>query len=90
MTINALERRLCHAEKAAGPTQQRRDPAIAIAAILAGKRDDVGSQNGLVIGRLRKLALRGTMLPQSPACPSLGDIKLRYNVIDAGAAARGA
>ena len=32
-----------------GAPQQRRDPAIPVAAVLAGKFDDVGSQRGLVI-----------------------------------------
>jgi hypothetical protein len=43
-------------------TKQHRDPAISIAAILAGKRDDVGSQCRFVIGCRWDPALRGTML----------------------------
>ena len=53
----------------AGATQQRRDPAIPVAAVLAGKFDDVGSQCCLVIGRRRNLALRRSMLTQVPGTP---------------------
>jgi hypothetical protein len=42
----------------AGSTQQRRDPAISVAAILMGKFDDVRSQRGLVIGCRWNLSLR--------------------------------
>ena len=41
-----------------GAAQQRRNPAIPVAAVLAGKFDDVGRQCGLVIGRRRGLPLR--------------------------------
>src|ERR1700724_3831194 len=37
------------AHRPTGVTQQRRDPAISVAAILAGKLDDVGSQRDLII-----------------------------------------
>src|SRR5438105_4578056 len=73
-----------------GAPQQRRDPAISVAAVLAGKFDDVGSQDCLVIRRRRDLPLRRSMLTQCSACPSLGDAKLGCDMIDAGAAPRGA
>jgi hypothetical protein len=47
----------------AGSTQQRRDPAISVAAILAGKLDDVGRQRRLVIGCRRSLTLRRSAGP---------------------------
>ena len=74
----------------AGSTQQRRDPAVSVAAILAGKFDDVGSQCCLVIGCRWGLSLRRSMLTQGSAGPSLGDAKLGRDVIHAGAAAGGA
>ena len=70
----------------AGATQQCRDPAIPVAAVLAGKFDDVGSQDCLVIGRRRDLSLRRSMLPQGSARPSLGDAKRGCYMIDASAA----
>jgi hypothetical protein len=70
--------------------KQRRDPAISVAAILAGKLDDVGRQRCLVIGCRRYFALRRSMLAQSSACSSLGDTKLSRHTIHASAAARGA
>jgi hypothetical protein len=45
-----------------GATQQRRNPAIPVAAVLAGKFDDVSSQSCLIIGRRRNLPLRRSML----------------------------
>ena len=72
----------------AGSAKQRRDPAIPVAAVLAGKFDDVGSQSCLVIGRRRNLPLRRSMLTQCPASSSLGDAKLGCHMIHARAAAR--
>jgi len=46
----------------ASSAKQRRNPAISVAAILAGKLDDVGSQCYLVIGCRWDLALRRSML----------------------------
>jgi hypothetical protein len=72
-----------------GP-QQLRDLAVAIAAILARKSDDVGRELFLVVPAPRKLALRRAMLAASRAGAALGDLKLVSNVLDAGAATRGA
>ena len=74
----------------ASSAKQRRNPAISVASILAGKRDDVGSQSYLVIGCRGDLALRRSMLTQSPACPSFGDAKLNCYMIDASTASGGA
>ncbi len=74
----------------ASPLQQRRDAAVAIAAVLGGERDDVGPQGRLIVGRRRRLALRGTMLPQDPARPSFGHAEFRFHMLHTGAAAGGA
>jgi hypothetical protein len=47
--------------------QQRRDAAIAIAAIVGGERDDLSGQRRLVIGPPGRLALVRAMLAQHPA-----------------------
>ena len=73
-----------------GATQHRRNPAIPVAAVLAGKFDDVSSQCCLVIGRRWDLPLGRSMLPQCPARPSLGDAELGYDMINACAASGGA
>jgi hypothetical protein len=72
------------------PTEQRRHPAISIAAILAGQLDDVGGQRHLIVRRRRTLALRGTVLPQDPTDKALGLTQFSNNAIHAGAAAGGA
>ena len=74
----------------AGIPQQGGDPPIAVAAVLGGKRDDVGGQRRLVIGRRRDLALRGAVLAENPAGPALGHAELGDHMIHAGAAAGGA
>jgi hypothetical protein len=76
------------------PTRRRpkhlRDLPIAITAILARKLDEVGGQPLLVVSPHWNVALRGTMLPERPANPALGQFQLGSNMINAGAAARGA
>lgn len=49
--------------------------AIALAAILESKCDDVGGQCRFVIRCLRDLAMRGPMLTKNLACPSFGHAK---------------
>src|SRR5215213_4827554 len=71
-----------------GLAQQRRDPAIAVAAVPSGECDDVGGQRRrLVVGRARRLALRGAVLAENPAGSSLGHAELGDNMLHAGAAA---
>ena len=70
--------------------QHRRDPTIAIAAVLDGERRDVGRQGSLIVGPTGLLALRGTMLPQNPASEPLGDAMFGDHMLHAGAATRGA
>jgi hypothetical protein len=73
-----------------GFPQQRRDPAIAVAAVTGREFDNVGSQRRLVVRRLGNLALRRTVLSEHTADPSLGQFQLRSNMVDAGSATRGA
>jgi hypothetical protein len=74
----------------AGPAQQRGNLAIAVATILAGQLDDVGRQPLVVLTALRDLALRRAMLAERRTGAALGDRQLASNMLDAGAAARGA
>lgn len=69
----------------ASTVQHRCDAAIAVAAILDGKRDDVGGQGRFIIWCRRNLALT-----ENTACPSFGNAKLSDNMIHASAATRGA
>ena len=74
----------------AGIAQQRRNPAVAIAAVLAGERNDVRRQGGFVGAAPRHLALRRSMLSQDAARPALRHVQLRHDVLDAAATAGGA
>src|SRR5438045_9206643 len=75
---------------AAGPAQQLGDLAIAVAAILPDQLDDVGRQPCLVVSTVRDLALRRAMLTECRAGTALGNRQRSSNMLDAGAAARGA
>ena len=70
--------------------QHRRDATIAVAAILEGERRDVGGQRRFIIRGLGDLALRGTMLTQDLARPSLGHTQFLGDMIHASAATGGA
>src|SRR5262245_17325594 len=70
--------------------QQRGDLAIAIAAVLAGKLDNIGGETLLVLTAARDLALRRAMLPERRTGATLGDVQLRSHLLDAGTATRGA
>jgi hypothetical protein len=70
--------------------QQRRDPAVAVAAISGGQRDDIGGEPRLVVGRLWRLALRGAVLAENPASPSLGHTERGNHMLHASAPAGGA
>ena len=72
----------------AGGAQQRCDLAVAVAAILSGKLDDVGRQPLLVIAALRHLALRRAVLAERRTGATLGDAKLTTNMLDAGTPTR--
>ena len=60
----------------AGPLKQRRDPAIPIAAILAGKSNNGLSQSIFVFTLCRPVALRASGLPQQKARMPLTDSML--------------
>jgi len=70
--------------------QQRSDLAIAIAAVLPGKLDNIGGETLLVVTTAQDLALRRAMLPERRAGATLGDMQLRSDLLNAGTATRGA
>ncbi len=70
--------------------QQRGDLAIAVAAVLPGKLDNIGGETSLVVTTTRDLALRRAMLPERRTGTTLGDMQLRSHLLNAGTATRGA
>src|SRR6476620_1157474 len=70
--------------------QELGDLAIAIAAVLPGKLDNIGCETLLVVTTARDLALRRAMLPERRTAATLGDMQLRSDVLNAGTATRGA
>jgi hypothetical protein len=70
--------------------QELGDLAIAIAAVLPGKLDNIGPQTLLVLTTARDLALRRAMLPERRTGATLGNVQLRSHLINAGTATRGA
>jgi hypothetical protein len=77
-------------DEPAGPAQQLRDLAIAIAAILASKLHGVGCQPLFIFTTLWDLTLRRAMLAERRTGAALGDRQLPSNMLEAGAATRGA
>jgi hypothetical protein len=77
-------------DQPAGPAQQLGDLTIAVAAILPGQFDDVGGQPLVIVAALRDLALRRAMLTERRTGAALGDAQLLSDMLDAGAATRGA
>jgi hypothetical protein len=75
---------------ASGRAQQLRDLAVAVAAVLARKLDDVGRELFLVVPAPRALALRRAVRAERSADAALGYPKLSSDVLDADAAPRGA
>jgi hypothetical protein len=75
---------------ARGRAQQLGDLAVAVAAVLPSKLDDVGRELFLVVPAPRKLALRRAVLAECPAHAALGDLELVSDVLDTDAASRGA
>jgi hypothetical protein len=70
--------------------QQRRDLAVAVAAIETGEFDDVGGQPLFVFTAPRDLALCRAMLAERRASATLGDMQVMSDMLDTGAATRGA
>ena len=75
---------------AGGRAQHLCDLPIAKAAVPASQRDDVGGQPLLIVWPPRNPPLGGSMLPKHPADPALRQSQFAANMVDAGAAARGA
>jgi hypothetical protein len=69
--------------------QQFGNLAIAVAAVLPGKRDNVGRQTLLVVTTARDLALCRAVLPERRTGATLGDMQLRSDLLDAGTATVG-
>jgi hypothetical protein len=70
--------------------QQLGDLAVAVTAVLPSELDDVGGEPRLVVTAPRDLALRRAVLAERRAGATLGDPELPADVLDAGAATRGA
>ena len=70
--------------------QQFGDLAIAVAAVLSGKLDNIGRETLLVVTTTWDLALCRAMLPERRTGATLGDIQLRSDLLNAGAPTRGA
>ena len=62
------------------------DLAIAIAAVLPSKLDNIGGETLLVLTTARDLALRRAMLPERRTGATLGDMQLRSHLLNAGTA----
>ena len=71
-------------------TQHLRDLAIAVAAVLSGQGNQIGRQPLFVWAAPRDLALRRAMLSERRTGAALGYLQLRSDLLDAGAATRGA
>lgn len=71
-------------------TQQRGDLAIAVAAILTGKIDDISGQPFFVVAPRWRLALRRAILSERRTGATLGDAKLTSDMLDALPPAGGA
>ena len=74
----------------AGIAQQRRDLAIAVAAVLTRQLDDVGRERLFVVSAPRRLALCRAVLSERHAHAALGDGQLPLHMLDADAPPRGA
>jgi hypothetical protein len=62
--------------------QQGRDLAVAVAAVLPGKLDDIGCQPLLVVAALRRLALRRAVLSERRTGATLGNAENTTNMLD--------
>jgi hypothetical protein len=73
-----------------GLPQSVEDLAVAVAAVLPGKLDNIGGETLLVVTAARDLALRRAMLPERRTGATLGDMQLRSHLLNTGTATRGA
>src|SRR5262249_5375884 len=70
--------------------QQRGDLAIAVAAVLPGKLDNIGGGAPPRATTARGPAFRPAMPPERRTGATLGDMQLRSHLLNAGTATRGA
>ena len=70
--------------------QQSGNLAIAVAALLPGKLDNIGRETLLVVTTTRDLPLCRAMLPERRTGAALGDMQLRSDLLNAGTATHGA
>ena len=77
-------------DQPARPTQQLGNLAIAIPAILPGQLNEISGQPLLIVTAMRDLALCRAMLAERRTGAALGNAQLSSNMLDAGAATRGA
>ena len=70
--------------------QQLRDLAVAIAAILTSKLDDIGGEPLVIVTASGCLALRRAMLSERRAGTTLGHMEFALHVLNHGTPARGA
>jgi hypothetical protein len=70
--------------------QQRCNLAIAVAAILPSQFGHIGGQSFGIFTAPRDLALRRAVLPERRTGAALGDLQMLSDMLDAGAATRGA
>jgi hypothetical protein len=66
--------------------QEFGDLAVAVAAVLPGKLDNIGRETLLIVTTARNLVLRRAMLPERRTGATLGEMQL----LNAGTATRGA
>ena len=77
-------------DEPAGLLEQPGDLAIAVAAVLSGQRDGIGGEPLFVITAPRYLALGRAVLPERRTGAALGDMHDLSDLLDTGAATRGA
>jgi hypothetical protein len=70
--------------------QEFGDLAVAVAAVLPGKLDNIGRETLLIVTTARNLVLRRAMLPERRTGATLGEMQLRSHLLNAGTATRGA
>jgi len=61
--------------------QERGDLAVAVAAVLPGKLDNIGGETLLVVTTARDPALCRAMLPERRTGATLGDMQLRSDLL---------
>ncbi len=78
------------ADRPARLAKQGSNLAVAVAAILPGQLNHIGSQPCGILSAPRDLALRRAVLPERRTNAALGDMQMRTDMLNAGATTRGA